>query len=39
MLSDVLKLSSGVMSRFRGYRPNTTLTSLDLYGDKMKKGT
>ncbi len=41
MISDVLKGDSGLMSRLRGYKSNTTLTSLNLSGSKTevrKKG-
>ncbi len=33
MISDVLKSDTGIISRWRGFKPNTTLTSLNLSGN------
>ena len=33
MINDVLKADTGIISRLRGFKPNTTLTSLNLSGD------
>ena len=37
MMTDAFKADTGVISRFLGYKPNTTITSLNLSGDKKKK--
>ena len=34
MISEILKADSGMMTRFQGYKPNTTLTSLNLSYDE-----
>ena len=33
MISDALKSDTGIISRWRGFKPNTTLTSLNLSGN------
>ena len=33
MISDVMKTDMGMISRLRGFKPNTTLTSLNLSGN------
>ena len=36
MISEAFKVDTGMFSRLRGYKPNTTLTSLNLSGFKTE---